>query len=63
MITYSRNSQTLECKVCGDEVLNCGCESVKVTCSICVRKSLEEFNRNKLEDVQNNDRDSEEWYC
>jgi hypothetical protein len=63
MRTYNRNSQTLECKVCGDEVLNCGHESVKVTCSVCVQKSLEEFNRNKPENVQDNDRDSKEWDC
>ena len=33
--------KTLDCKICGEEVKNVGHDADKVTCSICVQKSLQ----------------------
>lgn len=36
-----KSTKSLNCKVCGEEVKNVGHEATKVTCSICVSKSMQ----------------------
>ena len=36
-----KSTKSLNCKVCGEEVKNVGHEAAKVTCSICVSKSMQ----------------------
>lgn len=33
-------TKTLDCKICGNEVKNVGHDAVKVTCYVCVNKSM-----------------------
>ena len=35
-----KHTKNLNCRYCGEEVKNVGDETVKVTCSTCVNKSL-----------------------
>jgi len=35
-----KDNKTLNCKICGDEVHNCGSEAIAVTCWRCVSASL-----------------------
>lgn len=35
-----RKNKILECRICGEEVHNCGEDAVKVTCWKCVHKSM-----------------------
>jgi len=36
-----KSTKSLDCKICGDEVSNVGHDTVKVTCSKCVSKSMQ----------------------
>jgi hypothetical protein len=35
-----KSTKSLDCKICGEEVKNVGCDAEKVTCWKCVSKSL-----------------------
>ena len=35
-----RKGKTLECKICGEEVHNCGTDAEKVTCWKCVNRMM-----------------------
>ena len=49
----TKNTKTLNCKICGEEVKNVGEDVVKVTCWKCVNKSM---NTNvSLADEEDND--------
>lgn len=50
---------TLNCRVCDEEVKNCGSDATAVTCWRCVTISLENDLKN-TGDVQDKPRDSEE---
>jgi len=36
-----KSTKSLDCKICGEEVKNVGHDTVKVTCSKCVSKSMQ----------------------
>lgn len=35
-----KSTKSLNCKICGEEVKNVGADAEKVTCSMCVSKSM-----------------------